>query len=162
MVFGGLGIWSEHSGMRKGRVGGQCPLLAPSVCGPQIWHENACVCARVCVCTTLAYPHIISFRTMPVLYTIAHTHTHILKPFVDSEPTRLKVDIARGSGELLLCPWCVVRGGGGGGGLSWLCYYLSAISGSLCISGFKQDVRAGYFKWEKCVIVISLYFITLV
>ena len=30
---------------------------------------------------------------MPVLYTV-HTHTRILKPFEDSDPTGLKVDIA--------------------------------------------------------------------
>ena len=59
-----------------------------------------CVCVCVCgwneleVCTTLALPHINSFRTMPVLYTSPRTHTHILKPFEDSEPTGLKVDIA--------------------------------------------------------------------
>ena len=65
---------------------------------------RACVCAcvracvRVCVCvcgrnelnvyTTLAYPCISSFRTIH-----KHTHTHILKPFEDSELTGLKVDI---------------------------------------------------------------------
>ena len=48
-----------------------------------------CVCVRdeLEVCATLAYPHISSFRTMPVLY----TSTRILKPFEDSEPTGLKV-----------------------------------------------------------------------
>ena len=49
----------------------QCPLLAPSVHGPQMVWECVCVCMRACVrnelevCTTLAYPHISSFRTMP-------------------------------------------------------------------------------------------------
>ena len=62
-----------------------------------------CMCVSVCmcgwnkleVCTTLAYPHISSFRTVPV-YAHKHTHTNtcILKPFEDSEPTGLKVDIA--------------------------------------------------------------------
>ena len=59
-----------------------------------------CVCVRVpaCerervwneleMCTTLTYPHISSFRTMPV-----YTHKHIHIPFVDSEPTGLKVVI---------------------------------------------------------------------
>ena len=37
------------------------------------------------------YPHISSFRAMSV-YT--QTRTHILKPFEDSKPTGLKVDIA--------------------------------------------------------------------
>ena len=58
-----------------------------------------CVCARAraCVwgrnelevCSTLAYPHKSSFRTVPVLYT--NTHTRILKPFQDIELTGLKV-----------------------------------------------------------------------
>ena len=52
-----------------------------------------CVCVCVCVwnelevCATLAYPHISSFCTMPVLY----TSTRILKPLEDSEQTGLKV-----------------------------------------------------------------------
>ena len=41
------------------------------------------------VCTMLEYPHISSFRTMPVLY----TSTCILKPFEDSELMGLNVDI---------------------------------------------------------------------
>ena len=52
-----------------------------------------CVCGlnELEVCTTLAYPHVSSFRTMPALY----ASTRILKPFEDSEPTGgLKVDIA--------------------------------------------------------------------
>ena len=63
---------------------------------PVHYNENVCVCVCVCgwneleVCTTLAYPHISSFRTMPVPY----TSTRTLKPFEDSEPTGLKVDIA--------------------------------------------------------------------
>ena len=54
-----------------------------------------CVCARgqneLEVCTTLAYPHISSFPTMPV-----YNHAHIHIPFEDSEATStgLKVDIA--------------------------------------------------------------------
>ena len=95
----------------------QCPLLAPLVRGhPQMVWKCVCVCAcvRACVCcvcvcacvcvcvcgqnelevcTTLPYPHS-SFCTMPVLYTSTHTHTRILKPFKDSEPAGLKVDIA--------------------------------------------------------------------
>ena len=42
------------------------------------------------VYTTLAYPPISSFRTIH-----KHAHTHILKPFKDSELTGLKVDIAK-------------------------------------------------------------------
>ena len=55
---------------------------------------HACVCGRneLEVCTTLAYPHISSFRTIH-----KHMHTHILKPFEDSEPMGLKVDIAESS-----------------------------------------------------------------
>ena len=60
-----------------------CVCVCMSVC--------VCVCGRneLEVCTTLAYPHISSFRTMP-----HKLHTHTLKPFEDSEPTGLKVDIA--------------------------------------------------------------------
>ena len=64
---------------------------------------HACVragvraCVRACVCernelqvyTKLAYPHISPFRAMPVPY----TSTRTLKPFEDSDPTGLKVDI---------------------------------------------------------------------
>ena len=55
-----------------------------------------CVCGQneLEVCTTLAYPRISSFRTLPVLYMDTHTHTCILKPFEDSKLTGLKVDIA--------------------------------------------------------------------
>ena len=58
----------------------QRPLLAPSVCGPQM--VCVCVCACVCgrneleVCTMLAYLRISSFRTMLVLYA-GHTCTHL-------------------------------------------------------------------------------------
>ena len=56
-----------------------------------------CVCVRgrndLEVCSTLAYPHISSFRTMPVLH--RNKHTRILKAFEDSEPTGLKADIAQ-------------------------------------------------------------------
>ena len=48
---------------------------------------------------------------MPVLY----TSTRILKPFKDSELTRLKVDIARGCGNFC-CVRVVSLSGGGGGG----------------------------------------------
>ena len=75
----------------------QCPLLALSVCGPQMG-ENVClcVCMRACVracmcvhacvhvcgwnelevCTTLANAHISSFRTMPVYYSVRSTPAH--------------------------------------------------------------------------------------
>ena len=82
----------------------QCPLLALLVHGPQMVWECVCVCVCVCVCgrnelevcTTLAYPHISSFRTI-LVFTHKHTRSRILKPFEDSEPTGLKVDIARTS-----------------------------------------------------------------
>ena len=74
--------------MRVGR--GQCLFAVLK------WYENVCVCLRACVCvwtecTMLAYPHISSFWTMPVL---AYTHTRILKLFEDGEPTGLKAEIA--------------------------------------------------------------------
>ena len=54
--------------------------------------ESVCECGwnELEVCTMLAYPHISSFCTMPMLY----TSTRILKPFEDSELMGLKVDIA--------------------------------------------------------------------
>ena len=59
------------------------------------WDENVCVCGwnEFEVCSILAYPH-----QFILYYTSAihkHTHTRILKPFEDSEPTRLIADIAR-------------------------------------------------------------------
>ena len=66
---------------------------------------HVCVCATVCVCVCgrnelnvyarLAYPHISSFHAIH-----KHTHTRILKPFEDSEPTGLKVDIANMSVDM--------------------------------------------------------------
>ena len=51
-----------------------------------------CVCGRneLNVYTMLAYPQISSFSAIH-----KHTHTRILKPFEDSEPTGLKVDIVK-------------------------------------------------------------------
>ena len=65
-----------------------------------------CVCGRneLEVCITLAYPHISSFRTMPVLY----TSTHILKPFEDRELTGLTVDIAKRMDVVYLPSECAV------------------------------------------------------
>ena len=72
-----------------------------------------CVCVRVCgvcacmcvhmlaqnelqrICTTLAYPHISVHAIQCQSYKQVHIHTHILKPFEDSEPTGLKVDTAK-------------------------------------------------------------------
>ena len=64
-----------------------------------------CVCHSVCVCvcgrnelnvyTMLAYPRIGSFCAIH-----KHMHTRILKPFEDSEPTGLKVDIANMSVDM--------------------------------------------------------------
>ena len=57
------------------------------------WYESVCVCGRneLEVCSTLAYPHISSFCAMPVLYTSTCAHASL----EDSEPTGLKVDIAK-------------------------------------------------------------------
>ena len=65
---------------------GLCPLLAPSVRCPQM----VCVCVCVCVVDgmNLKYAlrwHIHIYQFIP--------YTRILKPFQDSEPTGLKVDI---------------------------------------------------------------------
>ena len=64
--------------------------LQPHLFAVLKWYESVCVRNELQVCTTLAYPHITSFHTMPVLY----TSTRILRPFEDSEPMGLKVDIA--------------------------------------------------------------------
>ena len=56
-----------------------------------------CMCGRneLEVYSMLAYPHINSFRTVPVLQPIhKHMHTCILMPFEDSEPEVVKVDIS--------------------------------------------------------------------
>ena len=56
-----------------------------------------CVCVdgrnELEVCTTLAYPR---YQLIPCYASAMHKHTHTrnLKPFEDSEPTGLKVDIA--------------------------------------------------------------------
>ena len=72
-----------------------CMQTRVCVCVPQC--VCMCECALACVCgrnelnvyTMLAYPRISSFCVIH-----KHTHTRILKPFEDSEPTGLKVDIA--------------------------------------------------------------------
>ena len=75
-----------------------CVRACVRVCVCMCVSVSVCLCLCVCgrneleVCTMLAYPHISSFRVMPV-YTHKHTNTRILKPFGDSEPTGLKVDI---------------------------------------------------------------------
>ena len=59
-----------------------------------------CVCVCVCgrneheVCSTLVYLHISSFRTMPVLYTNAHAHTHPQNHLRTASRGGLTVDIA--------------------------------------------------------------------
>ena len=75
-TFSPVGSWSSN-GMRI------------SVC--------VCVCGRneLDVLTTLAYSHVIC-QFIPYYASAIHKHTHtlILKPSEDSEPTGLKVDIA--------------------------------------------------------------------
>ena len=65
-----------------------------------------CVCVCVCVCVracvdgmNLKYAlrwhiHIYQFIPYCASATHAHTHTRILRPFEDSDPTGIKVDIA--------------------------------------------------------------------
>ena len=71
----------------------QFPLSAPLVCGPQMVWECVCVYGitwsmhYVCISTYLLIPCYASSIHK-------HMHSHIRKPFEDSEPTRLKVDIA--------------------------------------------------------------------
>ena len=60
---------------------------------------RACVraCVRVCVCVDgMNYIGISTYQFIPYYAsaTHAHTHTRVLKPFEDSDPTGLKVDIA--------------------------------------------------------------------
>ena len=41
------------------------------------------------------YVGISTYQFIPYYASVIHTHTRILKPFEDSEPTGLKVDIAQ-------------------------------------------------------------------
>ena len=70
-------------------------------------HVRVCVCVHVCVCACVCMwmewtwsMHYVGISTyqFTLYYACAihkHTHTHILKPFEDSEPTGLKVDTAK-------------------------------------------------------------------
>ena len=77
----------------------QCPLLAPSVRGPQMVWECVCVC--VCVCARArAMKYALRWHITISVHSLLcqcqkHTHTRIHKPFEDSEPTGLIVDIAK-------------------------------------------------------------------
>ena len=57
-----------------------------------------CVCVCMCVWTewtwSMHYFGISTDQFIPCYASVIHTHTCILKPFEDSEPTGLKVDIA--------------------------------------------------------------------
>ena len=72
-----------------------CVCVFMCVCACSCVCHSVCVCACVCgrnepnVYTTLAYPRISAFDAIH-----KHVHTRILKPFEDSEPMGLKVDIA--------------------------------------------------------------------
>ena len=69
--------------------------LQPHLFAVLKWYESVCVRNELEVCTTLAYPH--NYEFIPYCASAIHKHTHarILKPFEDSEPTGLKVDIAK-------------------------------------------------------------------
>ena len=64
---------------------------------------RACVRARACVCAVdemnlkYALHWLIQIEFIPYYTSATHKYTHarILKPFEDSEPTGLKVDIAK-------------------------------------------------------------------
>ena len=97
-------------GLRSSNGMGMCVSQCVCVCLRACVHARACVCVSVCVCvcvcvclcvrernelnvyTTLAYSRISSFRAIH-----KHTHTRILIPSENSEPTGLKVDIAQTS-----------------------------------------------------------------
>ena len=89
-TFNPIGSWSSD-GMRM------CVCVCVCV--------RACVraCVHACVCVdrmNLKYAvrwhiHISVHSVLCQHYTQAHAYTHILKPFEDSEPTGLKVDIAQ-------------------------------------------------------------------
>ena len=82
-----------------------CVCVCVCVCACVRACVRACVLACVCVCVcgrnelevSVHYVGIstyqFSFRTMPA--SAIHTNTRILKPFEDSEPTGLEVDIAK-------------------------------------------------------------------
>ena len=74
----------------------QCPLLALSVRGPQVVWKCVCVCVRMEWTWSMHYVGTSTYQFIPYYASAIHkpTHTHILKPFEDSEPMGLKVDIA--------------------------------------------------------------------
>ena len=77
------------------------------------WYENVCVCVRneLEVCTTSVHSILCQY------YIHKYTHTHILKPFEDSEPTGLKVDIASS------CFWHLLQHSVSGSDDQWCCLF---------------------------------------
>ena len=75
--------------------------VSVSVCVCSCVRACVLVCMRVYMCawnklevyTTLAYQHLSSFRTIPVLYTSTRTHASS-NHLRTAKPTGLKVDIA--------------------------------------------------------------------
>ena len=56
-----------------------------------------CVCVRACVQNeheSMHYTGTSTYQFIPYYASAIRTHTHILKPFEDSEPPGLKVDFA--------------------------------------------------------------------
>ena len=91
----------QHTEFKQTMTDWQCPLLSVSVCSPQmewlwVW-DWECVCACVCTEWTSSMHYVGTstylFYQFILYYASAiHKHTHILKPFEDSEPMGLKVD----------------------------------------------------------------------
>ena len=77
---GGGGAMSTFSPVGSRSSNGMRMCVCVCVCVRVRACVRACVCVCVCgrneleVCSTLAYPPISSFRTMPVLYTRTRTH----------------------------------------------------------------------------------------
>ena len=84
-----------------------CVHVTVGMCVSQCACMFMCVCVTVCVCVcvrtrmcvdgmnlmyTLRWHICVSVHS--VLYTSTHTHTRVLKPYEDSKPTGVKVDIA--------------------------------------------------------------------
>ena len=66
------------------------------------WYEDVCVSVYVCACMhacanrltwSMRYVGISTYQFIPCYASAIYMHTRILKPFEDSEPTGLKVDI---------------------------------------------------------------------
>ena len=74
-----------------------CVCVRVTQCGSSIVNVCVCVCVSVCVCVCvngMNLTYILFWHIHISVHSVLYTSTCILKPFEDSEPTGLKVDIA--------------------------------------------------------------------